>query len=47
MVKYLFTNDVALHLRGESRPEEPKPYKVSNLVQNPKMNAKYDDAWYL
>ena len=49
MVKELFTNNVAVALHGwEDREAKPEPEKkVSNLVSAPKMNEKYDDAWFL
>lgn len=47
MVKQLFTNDVALDQCKDCRAPDPASAKVSNLTQNPKINMKYDDAWFL
>lgn len=47
MVKQLFTNDVALDQCKDCRAPDPASAKVSNLTSNPKINMKYDDAWFL
>lgn len=50
MIKHLFTSVPSIdgidpgYLR---EPDEPGAAKVSNLVGKPKINSKYDDAWYL
>ena len=41
-VKELFTNPF-----GDQVPHRDPDVKVSNLVSEPKLNMKYDDAWYL
>jgi len=47
MVKTLFTGDVASNKCNICKEGESAPAKVSNLLQNPHMNEKYDDAWFL
>ena len=47
MIKHLFTGDVAANKCGDCKEGAPPPSKVSNLLNNPHMNNKYDDAWFL
>jgi hypothetical protein len=48
-VRELFTNNVATKLALGLSDEKPRPgpQKVSNLVRDPALNVKYDDAWFL
>ena len=47
-VKELFTNDIYTGLNTEnSRSMKDPVVKVSNLVSDPQLNLKYDDAWFL
>lgn len=46
-VKELFTNNVAMNQCEDCKPTPPGPQKVSNLVRDPALNVKYDDAWFL
>lgn len=47
MVKELFTGNVAMDVCENCKPKAAAPSKVSNLVTQPEINSKYDDAWYL
>jgi len=47
MVKTLFTGNVALNQCNDCKDDTVAPTKVSNLVQKPQMNNKYEDAWFL
>jgi hypothetical protein len=47
MVKHLFTGDVAVSKCDDCRDSAGVPKTVSNLIQDPRMNTKYDDAWFL
>ena len=47
MVKHLFTGNVAVDKCNDCKDKAAPPTKVSNLIQTPNMNNKYDDAWFL
>lgn len=47
MIKTLYTNDVAISKCNNCRDPGEEPTKVSNLLRDPQMNGKYDDAWFL
>lgn len=46
-VRELFTNNVAQDVCDDCRPKEGSKDGVSNLISDPKLNIKYDDAWFL
>lgn len=46
-VKELFTNNVALDICDDCKPAVPGKLGVSNLINEPSLNVKYDDAWFL
>ena len=47
VVKRLFAGDVALNKCSDCKDQGAPPSKVSNLVSDPTINVKYDDAWFL
>jgi len=47
MVKHLFTGDVAINKCKDCKDKSVPKTKISNLISSPKMNTKYDDAWFL
>jgi hypothetical protein len=46
-VRELFTNHVASDTCADCAPRKAGQEGVSNLVADPKLNLKYDDAWFL
>ena len=46
-IKEIFTSNVALNQCDNCKHKDAAPQKVSNLVEDPKLNLKYDDAWFL
>ena len=46
-VKELFTNNTASNTCDLCKPLKDPDVKVSNLVSDPQLNLKYDDAWFL
>ena len=46
-VRELFTNNVATNQCEDCKPKSSKAGGVSNLVSEPQLNLKYDDAWFL
>ena len=46
-MRELFTNNVAIDQCDDCKPKPGAPQTVSNLVSNPTLNVKYDDAWFL
>lgn len=46
-VKELFTGNVAMNVCEDCKPKDPSNKGISNLIADPKLNLKYDDAWFL
>lgn len=46
-VRELFTNNVATDQCEDCKPRKAPQSQVSNLVSEPQLNLKYDDAWFL
>ena len=47
IVKDLFTNNVATNQCDRCKPKDLIHKGISNLVQEPRLNPTYDDAWFL
>jgi len=46
-IKEIFTSNVAMNKCDDCKDKDAAPQKLSNLTEAPKMNSKYDDAWFL
>ena len=46
-VKEVFTSNVAKNQCEDCKPKGAAAKKVSNLMKEPQINVKYDDAWFL